>query len=276
MRIASAQHVLLPLSVCLAVGCNNPVYLAQNRPLEAMMPAMMAGQQPALFTDTDLFVVPIRQPTADEAAKLVEEQTTLGLTMPVPWVGVRDIDIEIEWTLKNLESKDIEARVSINGGNEFGDYDKTLYVDPTAPPADQTAPPDLLGGGKLFPIAADEVRSGVFREDELREAALDLEAITRYPPPDAGINAPFMVLVRHSSASRVGLEAVPANDITPAMVRMNILLEATGRAVFDYAVRVRENGKPRDKLAAQGAAGLYVSTAASLPAPVQPTPPTFN
>jgi hypothetical protein len=70
----------------------------------------------------------------------------------------------------------------------------------------------------------------------------------------------------------VGLEGIPTGDVTPAMVRMSILLEATGRAVFDYSVRVRENGSPRDKLAAPGDPNLYVSTAAMLPAPTAPTP----
>jgi hypothetical protein len=256
----------------LAAACNNPRYVPENRPLDAMTapPAMAGMMQTDILSDTDLFVLPIRQPTDKEAQALVGEQNKLGLPMAVPWVGVRDVELQIDWTLKNLESKDITARITINGGNEFGDYDKALFVDPTAPPADQTPPPDLLGGGKFFPLAANEVRNGVFREDELREAALDLEAITRYPAPGAGMNEPFMVLVRHSSASTVGLEGIPSGDITPAMVRLNILLEATGHAVLDYSVRVRENGSPRDKLAAPGDPNLYVSTAATLPAPTVP------
>jgi hypothetical protein len=257
----------VPLALLLAgvtTGCNNPRYLEQNRPLETQ------DAMQALLEDTDLWVLPARQPTAEEADRLAEEQTALALPMAVPWLGVRDVELQIEWTLKNLENREIEARVTINGGNEFGDYDKTLFVDPTEPVEDQTPPPDLLGGGKLFPMAALEIRRGVFREDELREAALDLEAITRYPPPGAGMNAPFQVLVRHSSASRIGLEAVPENDVIPAMVRLNILLEATGRAVFDYSVRVRENGDPRDKVAQPDDPDLYVSTAATLPPPVTP------
>ena len=263
-----------PILLCALVGaCNNPVYVQQNRPLEAMAPPIMVAGGDGLFTDTDLFVLPVRQPTQAERQKLSDEQQKLGLSMPVPWVGERDVDIQIEWSLKNLEAKAIDARVTINGGNEFGDYDKSLFVDVTAPPADQTAPPDMLGGGKLSALAAGEVRHGVFREDELREAGLDLEAITRYPPPDAGINTPFQVLVRQSSASRIGLEAIPARDVTPAMVRMNILLEATGHATFEYSVRVRENGDPRDKLAVPGEANLYVSTDAVLAPPTMPMPP---
>jgi len=267
-KLALAGLPLLGLAI-FGAACNNPVYVEQNRPLEAVG----TGMDGELLSDTDLFVVPVRQPTAEEAQRLLEEQTMLGLPMPVPWVAVRDLDIQVEWTLKNLEDRDIEARVTINGGNEFGDYDKTLFVDLTAPPEDQTAPPDLLGGGALVPVLAGEIRRGVFREDQLREAALDLEVITRYPPPDGGINVPFIVLVRHSSASTIGLEAIPAGDITPAMVRLNILLEATGRAAFDYSVRLREKGDPRDKLAAKDAPDLYVPTDAVLAAPAVPMQP---
>ena len=274
MRVSSlASSLGLGLGIVgmsMAAACNNPVYLEENRPLEAQAaPAAMGG---GTLSDTDLFVLPVRQPTAVEAQALVDEQAKLGLPMPVPWMGVRDVDLEIEWTLKNLEDQEIDVRITVNGGNEFGDYDKTLFVDMTVPAADQTPPPDLLGGGKFNPLAAGETRHGVFREDELREAALDLEAITRYPPPDAGMNAPFMVLVRHSSASTIGLEGIPATDVTPAMVRMSILLEASGRAVLDYSVRAREKGSPRDKLATPGAPNLYVSTAATLPPPTMPAP----
>ena len=252
-----------------ASGCNNPRYVPENRPLETMVdPMSMTG----IFSDTDLFVLPIRQPTTDEAKALTDEQAKLMLPMPVPWVGERDVAIQIDWTLKNLESTDIMARITINGGNEFGDYDKMLFVDPTVPAGDQALPPDLLGGGKFFMMAAGEVRNDVFREDQLHEAGIDLEAIVRYPAPNAGMNEPFMVLERQSSASTVGLEGVPAGDITPAMVRMSILLEATGHAVLDYSVRVRETGSPSDKLAAPGDPDLYVSTAAMLAPPATPAP----
>ena len=267
--------VLAQCAVTVA-ACDSPLYFAEQRPLLAMAPADPKAKANALYSDSDLFVVPVRKPTAAEAQKRKDEQAKLGLPLPVPWVGLRDVDIEINWSLKNLEDNDVLTRVTINGGNEFGDYDKTKFVDPTAPPGDQMAPPDLLGGGVLVTLPAGSTRTGVFREDQLREAAIDLEVITRYPPPGGGINTPFIVLVRQSSASSVGLEGVPPGDITPAMVRMSVLLESSGKTTLDYSVRVREKGDPRDKLAPADAPNLYVSTVTVLPAPVQPTPPMFN
>ncbi len=275
MTVMTVMTALVPLALSLT-ACDNPVYYAQNRPLQAMKPAVAMMGDDGMMSDTDLFVVPVRRPTAVEVTARSEEQAKLGLPMEIPWVGVRDIEIELNWSLKNLEDKDVLTRVSVNGGNEFGDYDKTLFGDPTAPAQGQMAPPDLLGGGVLVSLAAGATRYGVFREDQFREAALDLEAITRYPPPDAGINTPFIVLVRQSSASAIGLEAIPKGDVTPAMVRLNILLESSGKTTLDYSVRVRDKGNPRDKLSAEGAADLYVSTVSVLPAPAKPMQPMFN
>lgn len=272
MRFLRATMGIGGLGVLALAACNEPVYLQETRPLEAVT-AEMVGDGPALFTDSDLYVLPVRKPTQKEAAALQAEQQKLGLPMPVPWAGERDFDIEIEWSIKNLDTQTVSSRVTLNGGNEFGDYVQSLYVDPNAAADDAPAPPNLLGSDELIPMAAGAVRSGVFREDELREAGLDLEVITRYPPPNAGLNAPFIAIEHNSTASSVGLENIPKGDVTPAMVRFAIRFEATGHAALDYVIRVRENGTPGNKLA-PGGKDLYVSTAAVLPAPVQPTPTT--
>ena len=86
-------------------GCNQPVFIAENRPALGRGAASSAGSasEPVL-SDTDLFVLPVHKPIAtDQAKALKAEQTQLGLMMPVPWAGLRDFEIEIDWTLKNLE-----------------------------------------------------------------------------------------------------------------------------------------------------------------------------
>ncbi len=264
------------LLTCVSVGaagaCNQPVFIPENRPLSAVAAVTPPGQDPnPILSDTDLFVLPVHKPTSDQAKALQAEQTKLGLMMPVPWAGVRDFAIEVDWTIKNLSAMPNSVRVTINGGNEFGDYEPMLYIVDADNPDDEESPPNMLNNGDFIPVAGNAVLTGIFREDELAEAALDLEAITRYPAPNVGQDEPYEVLLRESSASRVGLEGIPPNDITPAVVRMNILLQSTGPAALDYVVRVRENGNPRDKLAAPGDKNLYVKTVAVLPPPVLPT-----
>jgi hypothetical protein len=256
---------VLFVGLFVGAGCNNPVYLAENRALETMAAAMGNG----FAGDTDLYVLPIRQPTATERRALETEQMKRQLPNAVPWVGVRDVAVEIAWSVKNLEMMPVQATVSLDGGNEFGDYVPAAYVNPTAAQQDQATPPPLLGGTP-FDLAVGEVRTGVFREDDLEEAASKLEVITRYPTPGAGMNVPFIVIEHDSRVSRVGLDAVPPNDVTPAMVRYVFNLAANGHVVLDYNVRVRDL---TGRLAPPSAKNLYVSTAPMLQAPAAPAPP---
>jgi hypothetical protein len=247
-------------------GCNNPTYLPEHRPLETQVNMMMGAQNNGLQTDTDLYVIPVRRPSQDEMRALTAEQNQKGLMMPVPWVGTRDFDIEIAYSLKNLDATPVKVQLQLSGGNEFGDYVPANYVDLTANAEDQVPPPPLMGGTPID-LAANETKAGVFREDDIYEASLDLEAITRYPDPAAVMSAPFVVIVHNSTASRVGLENIPPNDVTPAMVRYNFSLSANGHVVLDYSVRVRDHA---GKLALPTDKNLYVKTDAVLAPPVAP------
>jgi hypothetical protein len=83
------------------------------------------------------------------------------------------------------------------------------------------------------------------------------------------MNTPFEVLEHNSTVDRIGLDGIPANDVTPMMVRYQLDLSADGHAVCDYTVRVRDHngklGNPTDRK-------LFVSTAPTLAAPVAPMP----
>jgi hypothetical protein len=253
--------------VVLLSGCNNPTYLTQKRPLETLADPMGQG----FAADTDLYVLPLRRPSMEERMALDDERRTRNLMMEVPWAATRDLAVQIEYSLKNLDDGRTTVYFSVNGGNEFGDYVPDLYIDPTADADDQTPPPPLLGGTPIE-LTGRETRVGVIREDQINEASLDLEAITRYPANGDVLATPFMVIAHDSTASRIGLDAIPANDVVPLMVRFQLNLSATGHVVCDYNVRVRVLGDPDDKLADPTARGLYVSTAASLTPPADPTP----
>lgn len=245
-----------------AAGCNNPVYLSEHRPLETLAAAMgQNGFQP----DSDLYVLPVRRPSQSEQQALKAEQMQKMLPMPVPWAGTRDFDVQIEWSAKNLDTQPVTAFLALTGGNEFGDYDPQAFIDPNAPQEDQTPPPPLLGGSPIA-LAPNEIKSGFFREDQMHEASIDLEAITRYPAAN-GRATPFEVIEHDSTASTIGLENVPKNDVTPVMVRYRLTLSADGHVALDYTVRVRDHN---NKLAAPTDPNLYVSGAANLPPPVSP------
>ncbi|HEY2749066.1 MAG TPA: hypothetical protein VGL86_30810 [Polyangia bacterium] len=244
-----------------AYGCNDPTYLESNGPIETM-PGMMGGFAPA----TGLYILPVRKPTQAEKQALGKLQQQLMLPDAVPWAQSRDFDIEIEWSVKNLDTMMTTAFVALDGGNEFGDYVPGAYIDPNADAEDQAVPPDLIASMPLT-IAPGATVDGVFREDNLRETAIDLEAITRYPSGGDALATPFMVIEHLSTISQIGLEGVPLHDITPAHVRYQLTISADAHVSLDYTVRVRDLhgklAKPTDK-------DLYVSKAATLAPPIAP------
>lgn len=249
-----------------ALGCNDPVYLTETAALETTPAAagmMVAGG----FTPaTGLYVLPVRRPTSAEAQALRADQQKRKLPMAEPWAQQRDFDIQIEYSVTNLETKELTVFVLLDGGNEFGDYVPNNYINPNVNIEDQTPPPHLLGGEPLT-VAAGKTITGVFREDELRESAIDLEAITRYPEDGDVLGTPFRVIEHRSDVSTIGLGAVPAGDVTPAHVRYAFTVSAAGHVKFDYSVRVRDHN---NKLAPPGARNLYVNAAATLAPPVAP------
>lgn len=255
----------LLLLVLAAYGCNDPTYLGENAPIETQ-PAMMGG---GFAPATGLYVLPVRQPTQTERQALGKLQQQLMLPDAVPWAQARDFDIEIEWSVKNLDSMKATVIVALDGGNEFGDYVPGAYINPNANVEDQTPPPNLLTTEPLV-IEAGAMASGTFREDDLQESAIDLEAITRYPSGGDVLATPFMVIEHRSSVSAIGLESVPPNDVTPAHVRYAFTVSADAHVIMDYTVRVRDhNGKlakPTDK-------NLYVNKAATVAPPVAPPMP---
>ena len=192
---------MLALTAC---GCNDPTYLKDNGPLETAPAAMGGGFSPA----QGLYVLPVRKPTQAERQALGKLQQQLMLPDKVAWAQARDFDIEIEWSVHNVDTTDATVIVACDGGNEFGDYVPGMYIDPTANVEDQAPPPDLLSSPPLV-IPAGATQTGVFREDDLQESALDLEAITRYPSGGNALATPFMVIEHRSDVSRIGLESIP-------------------------------------------------------------------
>ena len=203
--------------------------------------------------DSDLYVLPVRRPTATERDALAAEQKKLGLMMPVPWAALRDFDIEIEYSVKNLEMTPAQAFVTLNGGNEFGDYLPMNFVDPNA---DE----DTRRSRRRSSAARRSGRPGRDRERRVpRGSARRGGARSRGDHPLSRRRRAGDAVRgdRHdSTASRVGLENIPKNDVTPVMARFAFSLAADAHVVMDYTVRVRDHA---GKLALPTDKNLYVS-----------------
>lgn len=226
--------------ICIALGltaaCSeDPRYLAPEEALEANAPGSDDGTGNPIAEVTTQIVLPVRLEKASEASDRADLAAELG-TM-VPYVTRDDLDIELEWTIRNLSDQPGTARILVNGANEYFAYiPENFIVDP-----DEEEPPPPLAGDIPTPVAEQSTVSGVFREDQLAEAALDLELITR-----GNVN-PYTALLEVDEDLEVlddgaGLQ-IPVED-TANLIRLDITFTADQHMIMEYAIRVRDHRRP--------------------------------
>lgn len=216
-----------------------------------------------------VLTVPMAVETPDDVAARTNIAMQVGLTADqVAKVRRNDTDLELEWTVINTTQQDGRAQLMVNGANEFFRYDPTIFVDPTDKEA--KAPPSLLGGKPILLPPGGTV-SGLFREDELYEAAQDLDAITR-----GGVVPEFALLTRWPTDDVTGgkggqLAMIPSAAI-PLILQLNVNLDTNVAAVVKATLRVRDRSG-RLRPTEQNAALLVApSTAIFIPPPPMMVP----
>ena len=262
MRLA---FVATSLAVVAAAACtSDPRYLPAPTAIEVGVDTGDPTMPPATTATASMTLPIVPETMADQAAREAR-QTALGAELA--YVRVGDLDVSIEWTVKNLAATAGEFRVKLDGGNQFFYYvPANFIVDPRDPP-----PPSLAGGIPMT-IAANGTVSGVLREDTLREASLDLEAITR------GELSPFAAIfnVNEDDATvpiaPMAALAIP-QDAVSQMIRYDVTLEANQHMILEYAVRVRDQrGILHDELMAAPAAEIVAFAPAEYVPPPPPAP----
>jgi hypothetical protein len=219
------RRSLVPLLLLAGACSDDPVYVQPDAALEAM------GDETAAIAQLTL---PIRLESEAEAAARAGRAAELGVQ--VPYVTRDDLDLSIEWTIKNLDGMEGVARIQVNGANEFFAYVPGAFV---VDPDEEEVPPPLTGDIPLV-IPGSGQRSGVLQEDLLAEASLDLELITR------GGRSPFAALLAVQESIKqfnAGGVEVP-RDAFASLVRFDIAFLANRHMVLEYAVRVRDHRDP--------------------------------
>lgn len=210
------------------IACNTgPRYVDPPLFVEVGIPDSM------VFFATQQVILPMRLETEDEAMERATLSTELG-GIPIPFVLLDDIDVSIEWTIRNLQDTPGTARIHINGGNEYFYYVPQNFV---IDPEEDEEPPPLLGDIPIDIPALGTV-SGVFREDQLHEAALDMELIAR-----GGMNPFAAVLQQHDDVLEAvdpmtGM-AIPRQGFAHLVV-YDISLQANRHMVLEFTLRVRD------------------------------------
>ncbi|HEX2686429.1 MAG TPA: hypothetical protein VHN14_07415 [Kofleriaceae bacterium] len=229
-------------------GCtgltNDPVYIPGPMTMEAGV-ADMTGMLSEAKASLQL---PIKTETADDMKKRAALATTLAPVM-VPYVKVGDIEIDVEWTIKNLDMKPGQAKIELNGANEFFSYDPSIIV--LEPGNDEAPPTPGLGGDIPIDVPAGGEVSGLFTEDQLREAAIDLDEISRgnFNPFRAELTisknaqmfqpmTPLMPGVDNYMQTPTG-PAIP-REAFAELIRVDLVFRPNTHMVLEYNVRVRD------------------------------------
>ena len=226
------------------VGCaNDPVYIPGPSTMEAGVDNGMG----MLSVDKASVQLPIKTESASDAAARATLATKLMIA--VPYVKIGDLEVEIEWTIKNLDDEAGEAKIQLDGANELFSYDPSLIVlapdDPEAPPTPG------LGGDIPIEVPAKGTVSGLFTEDELREASIDLDQVTR-----GNVN-PFRAMLTISKNAKNFQPMTPPmpgdemymqtpvgspipRDAFAEITRIDLVFKATTHMTLQYNIRIRD------------------------------------
>lgn len=233
------------ISIALLAGCaNDPVYLGGPASLEAGVDDGTGVLSEAKSSLT----LPIKLETAEDTAERAQRTATLGVD--VPYVKLGDLEVSVEWTIRNLDTEEGTALVQLNGANEVFAYDPDL-VEIGDPDDNPPVRAPGLDGDIPLRVPAGATISGLFREDQLREASIDLDQITR-----ANVHPYAARLEVHKhidsfqpmSPLMPGVEdyeQMPIGDPIPRaafrqIIRVDLVFRPDHHMTLDYVVRVRD------------------------------------
>lgn len=235
---------LLAATLVLATGC-----LTEQRYMdpEGGGPWVIAMQPdtPAFFESDDgnVYIVEarvpfeFRMPTAEEEAALGD---VAGLDIPyatLPYVRRDDIEVQIDWTLSNVSDQRVTTAVTVNGFNEFHEYNPGVQV------VDEEVIADFSQWERTIVLNPGERRTGTIREEEMDEVAVDLATVV-----NGVTNANQIVYFENQSANdRRSMMFIPG--VVPALtgVRMGLRLTSEDTesgpppAVLEFTIRIRDN-----------------------------------
>ena len=244
MRAATVPGFVL-LAASALVGCaNDPLYIPGPMAIEAGMPDTMGQPTPGKAS----VQLPIKTETTKDRAKRDELAMKLA-PIEVPYVRIGDLEIEVEWTIKNPDTKPGKARIELDGANEYYAYDpSTIQLAPDDEDAPET--PGLSGNIPIDVPAKGEI-SGLFTEDDVREAAIDLDEITRghFNPFRATLTiAKNAKEFQPMTELRPGIENYMQEPDGPAipreafagLTRIDIVFKPDRQMTLEYNIRIRD------------------------------------
>ncbi len=231
----------------LLVGCaNDPQYVQCGTSdtddtclLDSTNAVMMGMGEMAFSAVKGSLHVPVKPLDAD----LMKTQADLQKTMPdgvdVPMYRLDQYDVSVEYTLKNLDDEPATVKIQLNVANELFSWDPSLIM----PAGDEAPPAPGLQGDIPIDIQAKGEIDSLFREDQLLEAAIDLDQISR---GNINMSAATLSINKNDDSFQPlsAAEPPPMGSTEPPMQTADG--PAVPRAAFRNVVRVDMVLKPDD------------------------------
>ena len=212
-------------------------------------PVLVGDDDDAFFVVERRFAFSIRPPTDAMLARLAESAGPLMLPYPrVPWVARKDVELQLDYVLANLEDREVSAGIQVNGFNEFHEYAPT--------------PEDFSQWERRFVLGPKERVSGTITELEMDELAIDLATVVNGAPNSN------QVVQFQSQSGRDPRVAPFIPAVVPALVgvRAGITASEAADVVLEITIRAQDHG---DRIPSRGEARWELPTP-ELFAPVVP------
>jgi hypothetical protein len=205
------------------------------------MAAVMGQMGDALYIVETRAELPILAPSSTQLAdRMSAAKNYKNLPFPrLPWVERGELEIQIDFTLSNLDNRERDVTVIVNGANEFDEYVPGVLLN------DEDVVPLHSEWERSYSVPAKSRITGTVREEELDEAAVDLATVVNGAP-----NSDEVVYFENkSSTDERSKKYIP--PVIPNLVAVRLGLRATQAAplLLEASVRVRDVG---DKLAGAG------------------------
>lgn len=235
---------LLGITLALASGClTEQRYMAPEGggawaiAVQPDTPPFFESEDGNLYIVEQRVEFEFREPTAEEAAEL---GNVAGVNIPyptLPYVRRDDIEVQVDWTLSNVSDSTVTVSVTVNGINEFNEYNPGVQV------IDEELVVDFAQWERTVLLDPGERRTGTIREEELDEVAVDLATVVNGVP-----NANQIVYFENQSFNdRRSMLYMP--DVIPALTGVRIGIRSQGTdgdgnpipVLLEFTVRIRDN-----------------------------------
>lgn len=201
---------------------------------------------------TTTLALRFRAPSAEQQRNLQTMSAQLGYD--APWLQQDHVHVEVRYTITNTGDGPGKFSLFVNGATEFTRFDFDAVAAAFAMAMEDPPPLGLTQVSNPPILEPGETIQGVLREDDFREASVDLDAMGRFMAPfvsvllnrsEVSLGAPACTAGQPPDCG--GLEMTPPKLQPPKAWLLPALWEITPRFTSDqpmtlqFLVRVRDD-----------------------------------